>query len=107
MSIANFLQTLRIALGDFDFSASVLLRDDLNILYWWIWFTIVIMACLIFLNYVIAEASASYNQVSEKLQAYIQKEKLDLVDEFERMSPKFFKNNQRMPRYIITRQVEV
>lgn len=71
MSVANFLQTLRIALGDFDFSASVLLRDDLNLLYWWIWFTIVIMACLIFLNYVIAEASASYNQVSEKLQAYI------------------------------------
>ena len=107
MSIANFLQTLRISLGDFDFSASVLLRDELNFLFWWTWFTTVIIACLIFLNYVIAEASASYNQVSEKLQAYIQKEKLDLVDEFERMAPKFFKNDKRMPKYIITRQVEV
>ena len=107
MSVANFLSTLRMALGDFDFSASVKLRDDLNVLFWWTWFTIVIITCLIFLNYVIAEASASYNLVSEKLHAYIQKEKLDLIDEFERMAPKFLKNNDRMPKYIITRQVEV
>ena len=52
--------TLRTSLGDFDFEASIHLEENENHLYWAIWLLVVIMTCIVFLNFIIAEASASY-----------------------------------------------
>jgi len=65
--IGNFLYTLRMSLGDFDFSASTLLPQPENIIFWLVWYLVVIVTCIIFLNFIIAEASNSYTNVSESL----------------------------------------
>ena len=60
--MANFLTTLRLSLGDFDFT--VLEGDELNqrqhTLFWIIWVLMVVGSSLIFLNFIIAEVSNSY-----------------------------------------------
>ena len=56
----SLASTLRVSLGDFDFEASTHLEKLENRLYWVIWLLVVIMTCIVFLNFIIAEASASY-----------------------------------------------
>ena len=54
-------------MGDFDFDASKYLTPQENALFWIIWLMVVVMTCIIFLNFIIAEASASYEKVKENL----------------------------------------
>ena len=49
----TLIGTLRIAMGDFDFDPSLYLSPQENILYWFIWLCVVIMTCIIFLNFII------------------------------------------------------
>jgi len=60
----NLFATFRLALGDFDFG----LIDNKpltkqHILFWVTWLIMVIFSSLIFLNFIIAEVSSSYNKV--------------------------------------------
>ena len=60
----NLFATFRLALGDFDFG----LIDNKpltkqHILFWVTWLIMVIYSSLIFLNFIIAEVSSSYNKV--------------------------------------------
>jgi hypothetical protein len=84
--------TLRMAIGDFDFEASMYLKPHENLLYWLIWLMVVVMTCIIFLNFIIAEASASYEKVKLNLVAMINKEKASLVAEAEGMLWDRYKN---------------
>jgi hypothetical protein len=61
------ISTLRISMGDFDFGAANFLTPAENGIYWAIWLMVVIMTCIIFLNFIIAEASASYEKIKENL----------------------------------------
>jgi hypothetical protein len=79
--------TLRIAMGDFDFDASTYLTNEENVIYWVIWLLVVVLTCIIFLNFIIAEASASYAKVKDNLTAMINKEKSSLIGEAEGMIP--------------------
>ena len=54
------MSTLRTAIGDFDFTAAYYLTKSENWMYFIIWFMVVVITCIIFLNFIIAEASASY-----------------------------------------------
>lgn len=63
------------SIGDFDFDGANYLSKEENILYWFIWLIVVIVTCIIFLNFIIAEASASYEKVKENLESMINKEK--------------------------------
>jgi len=63
------MTVLRYALGDFDFGANAYLTNDEATLYWVMWFLIVIVSSVIFLNFIIAEASNSYAIVMETLNA--------------------------------------
>jgi len=63
------------SLGDFGFDAAMELAMAENIIYWIVWLLILMITCVIFLNFIIAEASASYEKVSEFLPLYILKEK--------------------------------
>jgi len=73
------------SLGDFDFNASNYLSEKENYLYWFIWLLTVIFTSIIFLNFVIAETSSSYERVKENLVAQIYKEKANLILEAEGM----------------------
>ena len=96
--------TLRIAMGDFDFDASTYLTLEENIIYWIIWLMVVIITCIIFLNFIIAEASNSYAKVKDSLIAMINKEKSALIGEAEGLFPPTQKTRLLFPKYVIIRQ---
>ena len=50
---------------------------------------VVIVGSIIFLNFIIAEASASYEKVDACLLEFVEKEKASLIAESEIMTPKF------------------
>ena len=102
-----FLSTLRIAIGDFDFGASYYLTVSENWLYWITWFQVVVITCIIFLNFIIAEASASYQDVKDNLIPLINKSKASLIQEAEQMIPDKYKNDNLFPKYVIIRNVDM
>ena len=82
---ANIFTVTRISLGDFDFDASTKLDDFENIVFWFVWFAIVMMTCIIFLNFIIAEVSSSYEEVKTHIKGLILKERASLIKESEDM----------------------
>ena len=113
--MGNFFTTLRLSLGDFDFS--VLQEDDENngglnqeqhILFWITWVIMVIFSALIFLNFIIAEVSNSYQQVKDEIDALIYKEKSVLIQEAEDIMSEKVKETDKLkfPKYIVIREME-
>lgn len=98
--------TLRISMGDFDFDATTYLSNEENVIYWVIWLMVVIITCIIFLNFIIAEASNSYAKVKEALTAMINKEKSALIGEAEGLFPPTQKTAKLFPKYVIIREIE-
>ena len=108
--MGNFLTTLRLSLGDFDFT--VLEGDNLDadqhVLFWIIWTIMVIFSALIFLNFIIAEVSNSYSNINENIDALIYKERASLIQESEDLMYESTKQNDKVkfPKYIIIRELE-
>lgn len=95
------------SIGDYaNLPAAASLSYTSNIVYWFIWLATVIVTCVIFLNFIVAEASNSYNEVSEYLEEFIQKQKADLTQEAEGVYPERFKEEKKFPKYIIIRQID-
>lgn len=105
--LGTLVSTLRIAMGDFDFDASTYLTPEENALFWIIWLMVVVMTCIIFLNFIIAEASASYEKVKENLVSMINMEKSQLIGEAETMILRRSKDDQAFPKYVIIREAEI
>ena len=113
---ANLFFTLRCSIGDFDFS--LISRGDNDepapldsteqYLFLFIWFLTVLFGALIFLNFIIAEVSKSYETVKEDLDALIYKERAKLVMQVEYSTMAGYKGykegNDNFPRYILSRQ---
>jgi len=81
--MGNVFTTLRLSLGDFDFS---ILQDPAypltpaeHIIYWTNWVIMVIFSLLIFLNFIIAEVSNSYAIVKQDIKALVYKERAKLI----------------------------
>lgn len=83
--MGNFLTTLRLSLGDFDFGVleGNNLDADQHVLFWIIWTVMVVLSSLIFLNFIIAEVSNSYSTINEQINALIYKERASLIQESE------------------------
>jgi hypothetical protein len=70
---ADVLWTLRMSMGD-NTGVGVSAKPGINLtgadncIFWIIWFMTVIVTCVIFLNFIVAEASASYSKVVECLE---------------------------------------
>lgn len=101
--LGYFITTLRISMGDFDFAASQYLDYEENIMFWILWVVVVYVACIIFLNFIIAETSKSYTNIDENLEATISMEKAGLCAEAELLLPTRMKNSERFPKYILIR----
>jgi len=95
--VGNIISTLRMSLGDFGFDAAIELDQAENYVYWIMWVLIILITCIIFLNFIIAEASASYEKVSEFLQLYILAEKAALIQVAEEMQPRFLQKEEHLP----------
>ena len=97
---------MRTSLGDFDFGATDYLTDEEDYVFWGIWLLIILMTCIVFLNFIIAEASASYAKIKGRLSAEIFKAKADLICEAEYMTIHSLKTKEMLPKYIVIRQVD-
>lgn len=61
LHIGEWIWTIRMSLGDFSaIKSSTSLQAAENWMFWFSWGLIVIVTCVIFLNFIVAEASASY-----------------------------------------------
>lgn len=100
------LSTLRISLGDFSFVAPQYLEQDENVLYWIVWFALVLVTCIIFLNFIIAEASNSYESVKSNIKAMVNENKASLCAEAELMLLRRWKGDKWFPKYIVVRQID-
>ena len=105
--VGNIFDVLRTTLGDYNcINTSMYLDISETIIFWFAWIIVVIIGCIIFLNFIIAEASASYEKVSKSLGEFIMKEKANLISESEGMKPDVFKSMHNFPKYIVIRQVD-
>lgn len=69
----TIISTARISIGDFsciDTSAELTEKAD-NYMFWIIWVFVMGATCIVFLNFIVAEASASYAKVMETLDQVI------------------------------------
>ena len=96
-----------VSLGDFScITPSKNLGMIDNRVFWLAWLLISIITCIVFLNFVVCEACASYSKVKECLeQVQIQSRAL-LIAESEQMALKRFKNNEMFPKYLIVRTID-
>ena len=106
IEIASFLSVLRISLGDFDFHPTQYLTHNEAYLYCVVWIFAVGMTSIIFLNFVIAEASNSYQSVVDRLKAESGKSRARLVTEGEIVVPFRFKYDSMFPKYIVIKTPE-
>lgn len=71
--LGNFLSVLRIGIGDFAILDFVgFLNVPETIIFWLVWYFVVLISCVIFLNLIVAEASQSYSNVTETLELVIE-----------------------------------
>jgi hypothetical protein len=103
----EFLWTFRLSLGDFSaVGATSHLTEIEMAIFWLMWMMTVIVTCIIFLNFVVAEACASYSRVVETLESVIKQAQAILISESEEMMIGRYKNKAKFPRYLISRQIE-
>jgi len=68
----EIMYTFRTSIGDGSVIASSSYLDKYeNWTFWCMWFLTVFITCIVFLNFIIAEACASYSRVMESLVAVI------------------------------------
>lgn len=77
--MGNIMQTLRISMGDYEFDGANELTPEENWIYWFCWIIIVVVTNIIFLNFIIAEASNTYEKVKAQLNAMIYKERASMI----------------------------
>lgn len=94
--MGNLLTTLRLSLGDFNFDIlnepntdengeinSDSLNPEHHRIFWVVWILMVVFSALVFLNFIIAEVSNSYQTVKKQMDALIYKERATLTQEAE------------------------
>ena len=72
LHLGEFLWTFRLSLGDFSAIGAIGSFTKIETqIFWIMWMLTVIITCIIFLNFVVAEACASYTRVVESLESVI------------------------------------
>jgi hypothetical protein len=99
--------TFRVSMGDFAIISGTksLTRWEMQI-FWIVWFMATLMTCIIFLNFVVAEAMCSYERVNDYLESVIQRERAVLIAESEAMTLKRFQTKEKYPKFLIVREME-
>ena len=70
----EFMWTLRISIGDNSaIGDSAFLAKAEGLIFWLLWTVASIVTCVVFLNFIVAEACASYTIVTETLQETVVK----------------------------------
>jgi hypothetical protein len=105
--VGEFMWTFQISMGNFSLIPSI---SNLSLLesqiFWLLWFITTLMTCIVFLNFVVAEAMGSYERVIESLQPVIMRERAVLISESEEMTLKRYQTPEKYPKYLIVREIE-
>ena len=102
---AYFVIVLRQSIGDYDTSSIIEGTKDFKILAWLLWFLILIIGNIVFMNFIIAVVSDSYESCMEKKLQLIYKAKLEMISECEDLMPEWlFTKKNWFPRFIIIRR---
>lgn len=106
--VGEMIWAFRISIGDNDaIGPSAYLDPVDNYIFWFCFFITVMASCVVFLNFIVAEASNSYDIVTETLEATIWMEKSSLINEAEDMTWSKYKSQQKFPKYLIVREIEI
>ena len=81
----QFLWTIRMSLGDFDFGVATYLDPFAANIYWTVWIIVVFVTCIVFLNFIIAEVSSSYEKVKGRISSLFLRERAQLIEEAQDM----------------------
>lgn len=105
---ANIIQMFRISMGDFAIIDCIKFSDKQEdvILFWILWFLMVIVLAVIFMNFVVAEATETYNEVNESIVEFIYQQKADLIADAESIMPNRLKKVEHFPQFIVSRKIE-
>ena len=69
LHLGEFMWMLRLSIGDgAAINASKYLDSGENYLFWIIWLLATVVTSIVFLNFIVAEASASYTKITEILE---------------------------------------
>ena len=103
---AFFVLALRESVGDYDTQTLVGGNDpNYKILLWILWFLVIIVGNIVFMNFIIAVVGESYENCMEKMVQSIEWAKLEMIEECESLLPeKFIKNENLFPRFIVFRR---
>lgn len=105
--LRQFFYSIRISLGDFEFGETTSLGSTELNLFWFTWMLTVLLTCIVFLNFIIAEISSSYEQAKKRVKGLIDKQRAFLIREAEDILLHGGKTNQDLiPRYLIRREIE-
>ena len=78
------------------------------VLFWVLWFLVAFLTCIIFLNFIIAEAAESYAKVNENIDNILAQRKIVLLNETEEMAPHCYLNSkEKFPKYLVSRKIEI
>ena len=94
MFIGIIVAVLRTSIGDFDFSGLEYANQEDAFLYFVAWVLCVLLANIIFLNFIIAELSNIYEKVSTDLSAMQNLGKAEMVSEIELIIPERLKSKE-------------
>lgn len=87
-NFAFYVLALRESIGDYDTSTLVGGSDpNFKVLLWLIWFVIIFVGNVVFMNFIIAVVSESYENCMERMIQSIQSAKLEMVEECENLMP--------------------
>ena len=101
------LWALRSSLGDYTIvSGSPYLESYLNYIFWMTFLILVFSSNIVMLNFIVAQVSNCYNRINEKLQQTMQAGKSDLISEADSITWRVFKNKDKLPKYLVVRQVQ-
>ena len=93
--------------GDGEFEGIPLMNSVEEVYtYWLIWYFSLFILNIVFLNFIVAELTNTYTEVSSSLIPLQQYGKAEMVSEIEMMFPDNYKNNKLFPKYIIIRDVD-
>jgi hypothetical protein len=110
--VAKFIVVLRVSIGDFGFDTSTYLTELQNQLYWVTFLMMCTVSCIIYMNFIIAEVSATYQKVKDTIKFSLLQERGALINESEDLARAIFGEERvqgwthLFPRYIITRELD-
>ena len=107
MFLGQWFSVFRLSIGDQSLIGSTTnLTEAETWLFWILWVLAIVVTNVIFLNFVVAEASASYTKVTDTLEAVIWQERASMIHEAECMTRTKNKSKEKFPPYLVIRSLD-